>query len=61
MFDEYAQIVASLGLEEVLQNDDTANIPKEIDLLRNCIDMYDQEFMVKVSFSLFIHLLLSSY
>lgn len=53
MFDEYAQIVASLGLEEVLQNDDTANIPKEIDLLRNCIDMYDQEFMVKVSFFLF--------
>jgi hypothetical protein len=49
MFEEYAQIVAELGLEEVLQNDDTENIPKEVDLLRNCIDMYDQEFMVKVS------------
>ncbi|CAO3655386.1 unnamed protein product [Mucor fragilis] len=48
MFEEYATIVDQLGLAENLENDnDDANIPKEIILLRNCVDMYDQEYMVK--------------
>ncbi|OAD07909.1 hypothetical protein MUCCIDRAFT_104858 [Mucor lusitanicus CBS 277.49] len=48
MFEEYAAIVDQLGLAETLQSDDgEANIPKEIILLRNCVDMYDQEYMVK--------------
>ncbi|CAO0791900.1 unnamed protein product [Mucor circinelloides] len=47
MFEEYATIVDQLGLAENLQNNDDANIPKEIVLLRNCVDMYDQEYMVK--------------
>lgn len=50
MFEEYAAIVDQLGLAETLQSDDgEANIPKEIILLRNCVDMYDQEYMVKVT------------
>ncbi|GAN08937.1 hypothetical protein MAM1_0233d08457 [Mucor ambiguus] len=48
MFEEYAAIVDQLGLAENLQNEDEeASIPKEIILLRNCVDMYDQEYMVK--------------
>jgi len=50
MFEEYATIVDQLGLAENLQNNDDANIPKEIVLLRNCVDMYDQEYMVKVTY-----------
>lgn len=51
MFEEYATIVDQLGLAENLENDnDDANIPKEIILLRNCVDMYDQEYMVKVMY-----------
>ncbi|KAI8638688.1 hypothetical protein BD408DRAFT_351415, partial [Parasitella parasitica] len=48
MFEEYSMIVNQLGLVENLQNEkNEANIPKEVILLRNCIDMYDQEYMVK--------------
>lgn len=52
MFEEYVQVVTELGLEEVIQNDNNDNIPKELNYLRNCVDMYDQEYMVKVSFFL---------
>lgn len=52
MFEEYATIVDQLGLAENLQNNDDANIPKEIVLLRNCVDMYDQEYMVKVTYKI---------
>ncbi|GAA5803378.1 hypothetical protein EDC94DRAFT_75404 [Helicostylum pulchrum] len=47
MFEEYVQVVTELGLEEVIQNDDNDNIPKELNYMRNCVDMYDQEYMVK--------------
>lgn len=48
MFEEYTQVVTDLGLEEVIQNDDNLRIPKELNAIRNCLDMYDQEYMVKV-------------
>lgn len=48
MFEEYAQVVSELGLEEVMQQGNEEDIPKELNLLRNCVDMYDQEYMVKV-------------
>ncbi|CAO3636005.1 unnamed protein product [Mucor hiemalis] len=47
MFEEYSQVVSALGLEEVMQQGEEADIPKELNLLRNCVDMYDQEYMVK--------------
>ncbi|KAG2199666.1 hypothetical protein INT47_005191 [Mucor saturninus] len=47
MFEEYTQVVTDLGLEEVIQNDDNLRIPKELNAIRNCLDMYDQEYMVK--------------
>ncbi|KAG2204721.1 hypothetical protein INT46_005866 [Mucor plumbeus] len=47
MFEEYAVIVNKLGLAENLQEEDDTNIPKELILLRNCVDMYEQEYMVK--------------
>lgn len=55
MFEEYAQVVGKLGLEEVMQQGKEEGIPKELILLRNCVDMYDQEYMVKViDLSIFI-------
>lgn len=53
MFEEYAVIVNKLGLAENLQEEDDTNIPKELILLRNCVDMYEQEYMVKVKAYLF--------
>jgi hypothetical protein len=53
MFEEYAVIVNQLGLAENLQEEDDTNIPKELILLRNCVDMYEQEYMVKVKAYLF--------
>ncbi|RCH84905.1 hypothetical protein CU097_004593 [Rhizopus azygosporus] len=47
MFEEYASAVNVLGLEQVIERDDTAKIPENINLMRYCVDMYDQEFMVK--------------
>lgn len=49
MFEEYASAVNVLGLEQVIERDDTAKIPENINLMRYCVDMYDQEFMVKVN------------
>lgn len=48
MFEEYGRLVKQLGLEETMQNEKDVNIPKKVILMRNCIDMYDQEYMVKV-------------
>lgn len=53
MFEEYANIVNQLGFAENLQEEDDTNMPKELVLLRNCVDMYEQEFMVKVKTYLF--------
>jgi hypothetical protein len=50
MFEEYERVVTQLGLEETMQTEEV-NIPREVILMRNCIDMYDQEYMVKVSHS----------
>jgi hypothetical protein len=48
MFEEYERVVTQLGLEETMQNEQEVNIPREVILMRNCIDMYDQEYMIKV-------------
>lgn len=53
MFEEYANIVNQLGFAENLQEEDDTNMPKELILLRNCVDMYEQEYMVKVKTYLF--------
>ncbi|CEG79412.1 hypothetical protein RMATCC62417_13886 [Rhizopus microsporus] len=47
MFEEYAFAVNALGLEQAIERDDTTKIPENINLMRYCVDMYDQEFMVK--------------
>ncbi|KAI8357365.1 hypothetical protein EDC96DRAFT_465414 [Choanephora cucurbitarum] len=46
MSQEYTTIVKQAGFQETLSNE-SIDIPNEITLLRNCLDMYDQEFMVK--------------
>lgn len=56
MFEEYTQVVTNLGLEEVIQNDDNNNIPKELNSIRNCLDMYNQEYMVKVRRTLKVYI-----
>lgn len=49
MLEEYTTIVKQSGFEETLSSEST-DIPNEITLLRSCLDMYDQEFMVKVRY-----------
>ncbi|KAI8885822.1 hypothetical protein K501DRAFT_245290 [Backusella circina FSU 941] len=46
MYEEFQKIIESLGLELALEDESVA-IPQDINTLRNCIDMYDQELMVK--------------
>ncbi|RCI02232.1 hypothetical protein CU098_012290 [Rhizopus stolonifer] len=45
MLEEYVAIVSQLGLEETLEQDSAENIPSQVILMRNCVNMYDQEFM----------------
>ncbi|KAI9366567.1 hypothetical protein BD770DRAFT_417351 [Pilaira anomala] len=47
MFEEYSGAVNLLGLEEVIQDENHNDIPKELNYMRNCVEMYDQEYMVK--------------
>ncbi|KAI8994979.1 hypothetical protein BDB01DRAFT_219976 [Pilobolus umbonatus] len=56
MFEEYRQMREKLGLEETVEDDDSdsdysddeeVNMPEELSLLRHCVFMYDQEFMIK--------------
>ncbi|CEP15015.1 hypothetical protein [Parasitella parasitica] len=48
MVEEYTTIVNQLGLVENLRNDESkADTPKEVILLKSCVDMYDQEYMIK--------------
>lgn len=49
MFEEYLGAVNLLGLEEVIQDENHNDIPKELIYMRNCVEMYDQEYMVKVN------------
>lgn len=48
MMEEYATITDRLGLVEVPTDEKQEQIPQQLILLRNCVDMYDQEYMVKV-------------
>ncbi|KAI8058673.1 uncharacterized protein B0P05DRAFT_581559 [Gilbertella persicaria] len=56
MLEEYVAIVSQLGLEETLEQVSAENIPSQVILMRNCVNMYDQEFMVKASFATQQHL-----
>ncbi|KAI9470680.1 MAG: hypothetical protein EXX96DRAFT_491182, partial [Benjaminiella poitrasii] len=48
MFDEYSQILNKLGIEETAVNiDHVDNTPEHVLLLKQCLEMYDQEYMVK--------------
>lgn len=51
MMEDYLRITNQLGLEEVVSNqkEDQQSIPKELQQIKNCVDMYEQEYMVKVS------------
>lgn len=50
MFEEYTNAVSHLNLKETLESyDDNSNsIPEELALMRYCVAMYNQEYMVKV-------------
>jgi hypothetical protein len=47
MYEEFQNLIESLGLELALEDESVA-VPEDINTLRSCIDMYDQELMVKV-------------
>lgn len=50
MFEEYKNAVSHLNLKETLESyDDNSNsVPEELALMRYCVAMYNQEYMVKV-------------
>jgi hypothetical protein len=52
MYEEFQNLIESLGLELALEDESVA-VPEDINTLRSCIDMYDQELMVKVILMLY--------
>ncbi|KAG1144707.1 hypothetical protein G6F37_003148 [Rhizopus arrhizus] len=49
MIEEYTKTVDSLNLQENLKSNDDNHVSEELILMKSCVDMYDQEFMVKES------------
>ncbi|KAI7906354.1 uncharacterized protein BX663DRAFT_548543 [Cokeromyces recurvatus] len=51
MFDEYCQMLHKLEIEEIAVNNEQESnnhhIPEQVVLLKKCLEMYDQEYMVK--------------
>ena len=48
MIEEYTKTVDNLNLQENLKSNDDNHVSEELILMKSCVDMYDQEFMVKV-------------
>ncbi|KAI9244412.1 hypothetical protein BY458DRAFT_466806 [Sporodiniella umbellata] len=47
MSEEYKAVTKTLNLEENLKVDNQTQVPQELFWMKHCLDMYDQEFMVK--------------
>ncbi|KAI8981965.1 hypothetical protein BDF20DRAFT_818611, partial [Mycotypha africana] len=49
MIDEYTSLVKTAGFEDSKGSNDNNRLPYELQLIRDCIDMFDQEYAVKES------------